>query len=79
MLHPGRPNVPKVGTVSGRLDQILPKLILDCHSDSYTVQAELQEKLTKMYDVRDQNQVQVFGFRTQVYLCGAYTIDENKI
>lgn len=27
--------------------------------------AELQEKLTKMYDVRDQNQVQVFGFRTQ--------------
>ena len=30
------------------------------------VQAELKEKLAKMYDVRDPQQVFVFGFRTQV-------------
>ena len=29
-------------------------------------QAELKEKLTKMYDVRDINSVFVFGFRNQV-------------
>ncbi len=36
---------------------------------SLCLQAELKEKLTKMYDVRDSNGVFVFGFRTQV--CGA--------
>ena len=31
-----------------------------------SVQAELKEKLAKMYDVRDPQNVFVFGFRTQV-------------
>ena len=35
--------------------------------------AEIREKLTKMYDVRDINNIFVFGFRTQVspesYIC----------
>lgn len=43
------------------------KPIMSSQASSCPVQAELQEKLTKMYDVRDQNQVQVFGFRTQVW------------
>ncbi len=30
--------------------------------------AEIREKLTKMYDVRDINNIFVFGFRTQVSL-----------
>lgn len=30
--------------------------------------AEIREKLTKMYDVRDINNIFVFGFRTQVTL-----------
>jgi hypothetical protein len=34
-------------------------------------QAELKEKLTKMYDVRDINSVFVFGFRNQVRPAGA--------
>jgi Ribosomal protein S24e len=29
------------------------------------LQAELKEKLAKMYDVRDPNTIFVFGFRTQ--------------
>jgi hypothetical protein len=33
----------------------------------FALQAELKEKLTKMYDVRDSNGVFVFGFRTQVH------------
>ena len=32
----------------------------------WLVQAELKEKLGKMYDVRDNQSVFVFGFRTQV-------------
>jgi ribosomal protein S24E len=30
------------------------------------LQAELREKLAKMYDVRDINNIFVFGFRNQV-------------
>jgi small subunit ribosomal protein S24e len=29
------------------------------------LQAELKEKISKMYDVRDGNQISLFGFRTQ--------------
>ena len=32
------------------------------------MQAELKEKLAKMYDVRDPQQVFCFGFRTQVQI-----------
>lgn len=37
------------------------------------MQAELKEKLTKMYDVRDTNNVFVFGFRTQVHMLSSKT------
>ena len=41
-------------------------------------QAELKEKLTKMYDVRDINSVFVFGFRNQVGVKGAERLKRRK-
>ena len=39
---------------------------LSTYNPTLVAQAELKEKLTKMYDVRDINSVFVFGFRNQV-------------
>lgn len=73
VLHPGRPNVPKVsclGSMGGCV--AVPCHTMPLHMTisngccASVLQAELKEKLTKMYDVRDPNGVFVFGFRTQV-------------
>lgn len=39
------------------------------------MQAELKEKLGKMYDVRDNSSVFVFGFRTQV--CSPGSLEQH--
>ena len=82
VLHPGRPNVPKVITCPPSSHAQDGQVLYDCQTtllpfplgvlpawaDSMHVliQAELKEKLGKMYDVRENSSVFVFGFRTQV-------------
>ena len=74
VLHPGRANVAKVRQRRDGLGFFDPKtrraatrltrtrrLTIDWY---LTMQAELQEKLAKMYNVSDEKCVSIFGFRT---------------
>ena len=79
VLHPGRPNVPKVRrSLHALLQECAPSCCFALFTNRqyaadeslgkmlWLVQTELKEKLGKMYDVRDNQSVFVFGFRTQV-------------
>ncbi|GMN48815.1 hypothetical protein TIFTF001_017970 [Ficus carica] len=62
VLHPGRPNVSKVIDFFRSL-----KLKYSVFADfifNLVIKAELKEKLARMYEVKDQNSIFVFKFRT---------------
>ena len=72
VLHPGRPNVPKVRKT--RALRLLPQprcaaapahALCRPRSPSTALQSELTEKLAKMFDVKDAATIFLHGFRTQ--------------
>lgn len=72
VLHPGRPNVSKVNffiktMISSKESFVYCFRNMDCLIDMYfvlLVKAELKEKLSRMYEVKDPNSIFVFKFRT---------------
>ena len=64
VIHPGRANVSKVGRSTPLT--LFPRFLLRFMADPEVVcaQAELKERLAKVYDVRDTNCIFVFKFRT---------------
>ncbi|XP_066378309.1 small ribosomal subunit protein eS24z-like isoform X1 [Miscanthus floridulus] len=61
VIHPGRANVSKVGDLV--LSSFLGDVRRDLDGMSF-VQAELKERLSKLYEVKDSNCIFVFKFRT---------------
>jgi ribosomal protein S24E len=64
VIHPGRANVPKVRSRSAIMHDSGNDLVISPHRLRLYVQAELKDKLAKMYDVKEPNSIVVFKFRT---------------
>ncbi|KAH7517227.1 hypothetical protein FEM48_Zijuj09G0040600 [Ziziphus jujuba var. spinosa] len=61
VLHPGRPNVSKVWSLTLCLSVCICDSVV---YDMLALQVELKDKLARMYEVKDPNAIFVFEFRT---------------